>query len=395
MTAVRLPRISRPGVLESIAPERLFALLQPFTEFFAERNVSITSPNSLDCEAAMREITRADRETPSDLLDAICLIDELAHTSAVDLLLDRVPRKTLGLEPGGEHSKADIITAAWLNAREHLIKTHALARVKRARSFDYYQSSQAKRPTFSMPASRTLRQLESDIDSWYVDHCRGQGTKVEIFDNGQEVEISILHGSLYRRQPVVKAGVFGMQSFWPVQSDVAVYHRELGELRINAKSNKEKELYCRLLGKHLFGDESCFPTGVKYTLEPLREFGFDALTPGTVNRVKNVRLVELLLSDPDDCYGVTTKRQGDDLFRWAQARKKDIHIQRRLKGATVKMRLFGRKSDVAITIRPPNVAMYNRGPVAAIIEEWLLQRGFIIGGRPGRRSRHDSALAST
>ncbi len=177
----------------------------------------------------------------------------------------------------------------------------------------------------------------------YVDHCRGQGTKVEIFDNGQEVEISILHGSLYRRQPVVKAGVFGMQSFWPVQSDVAVYHREFGELRVNAKSNKEKELYCRLLGKHLFGDESCFPTGVKYTLEPLREFGFDALTPGTVNRVKNVRLVELWLSDPDDCYGVTTKRQGDDLFRWAQARKKDIHIQRRLKAATVKMRLFGRK----------------------------------------------------
>ncbi len=110
---------------------------------------------------------------------------------------------------------------------------------------------------------------------------------------------------------------------------------------------------------------------VKYTLEPLREFGFDALNTSTVNRVKNVRLVELWLSDPDDRYAVTTKRQGDDLFSWAQARKKDIHIQRRLKGATVKMRLFGRKSDVAITIRPPNVAMYNRGPVAAIIEEWL------------------------
>ncbi len=62
MTAVRLPRISRPGVLESIAPERLLLCFNRSPEFFAERNVSITSPNSLDCEAIMREITRADRE---------------------------------------------------------------------------------------------------------------------------------------------------------------------------------------------------------------------------------------------------------------------------------------------------------------------------------------------
>jgi hypothetical protein len=29
MTAVRLPRLSRPDVLESISPKRLFALLHP------------------------------------------------------------------------------------------------------------------------------------------------------------------------------------------------------------------------------------------------------------------------------------------------------------------------------------------------------------------------------
>jgi len=39
MTAVRLPRLSRPGTLESIAPERLFALLHPFADFLANRSV--------------------------------------------------------------------------------------------------------------------------------------------------------------------------------------------------------------------------------------------------------------------------------------------------------------------------------------------------------------------
>jgi hypothetical protein len=100
MTAVRLPRLSRPGVLESISPERLFALLQPHSGFFASRSVPINSPDSIDCKAVVRAITHADRETPADLLDAICLIDELASDVAVDLLLSRVPRNSLGLAQG-------------------------------------------------------------------------------------------------------------------------------------------------------------------------------------------------------------------------------------------------------------------------------------------------------
>ncbi len=394
MTAVRLPRLSRPGVLESISPKRLFALLQPYAGFFANRSVPIESPDSIDCQAVIREITHADHETPADLLDAICLIDELANAVAVELILDRVPGHALGLERGGEHSPADIVTAAWLNEREQLVQTHARAKLKRARSFDYYQANQTKAPKYVTPAEETLQQLERDIDSWYVERFRGRGTKIEIFDRKDEVDISILHGSLFRRQPVVNAGNFNIKSFWPVQSDLAIYNRAFGELRINAKSPKEKALYCRLLGKHLFGSEDCFPTGVKYSLEPLRENGFDALSPGDIDGVRDVKLVELWLGDPDERYGVITIRKGDDLFYWAQGRNKDIHMKRRLISATFKLQMFGRKSELAVTVRPPNVAMYNRGPIATMIEAWLAQRGFIITGQSTRKPRHEPILAS-
>lgn len=395
MSVVRLPRLSRPGVLESIAPERLFALLQPFSDFFGKRSVPIESPESLDCNAVMREITNADRETPADLLDAISLIDELANTVAVELLLDRVPSQSLGLEQGGEHSAADIVTAAWLSQREKLVQTHALSRLKRARSYDYFQSSQTKGPKFVTPAEESLQQLERDIDAWHVERYRAQGTKVEVFDNGAEVEFSIMHGSLYRRQPVVRNGEFGIQSFWPVQSASAIYNREFGELRINAKTAREKTLYCRLLGKHMFGNEDLFPTGVKYTLDPLREHEFAALSPGSIEGVSDVRMIELWLGDPDDRYGVITIRKGDDLLDWAQAKKKNIWLERRLIAATFKMELLRPKRELAITVRPPNVAIYSRGPVAAIIEAWLTERGFIISKKSPTRTRHEPALAGT
>ncbi len=80
-----------PGVLESISPKRLFALTSTLCRLLANRSVPIESPDSIDCQAVIREITHADHETPADLLDAICFIDELANAVAVELLLDRVP----------------------------------------------------------------------------------------------------------------------------------------------------------------------------------------------------------------------------------------------------------------------------------------------------------------
>ncbi len=148
MTVVRLPRLSRPGVIESIDPKRLFELLHPYADFFANRSVPIEGPDSIDCQAVIREITKADRETPADLLDAICLIDELANTVAIELLLDRMPAHTLGIQPGGKHSAADIVTAAWLANPESLSK-----------HMRYLESSEFARTTISKRVKPLLRSL--------------------------------------------------------------------------------------------------------------------------------------------------------------------------------------------------------------------------------------------
>ena len=55
MTSIRLPRLSRPGVLESIAPHRLVSL-QPYSTFSLSRGVSV-----------IRTAMDADRDTPAKL----------------------------------------------------------------------------------------------------------------------------------------------------------------------------------------------------------------------------------------------------------------------------------------------------------------------------------------
>ncbi len=57
------------------------ALLNPFEGFFTSRSVAINPIGSIDFEAIIRAIMQADRDTPAELLDAICIIDELANAA--------------------------------------------------------------------------------------------------------------------------------------------------------------------------------------------------------------------------------------------------------------------------------------------------------------------------
>lgn len=393
MTSVRLPRLSRPSVFESIAPEHLSLLLLPYEEFFRAKHVDITNPNSICCEATIGAIMQSDRDTPTALLDAVCIIDEMSTQVAVDQLLDSLSLSDLRLNIDGEHSAADIMAAAWLYQREQLLKLHAHGRIKRCRAFDCFQSSQLIVPKFTMPKAESVRLLEQDLDAWFVERSRGYGTRVEIFANDREVEMSIRHGSLFRREQTLDDGVFGSIAYRPVQSDTAIFQRSLGELRLNAKTLKEKALYCRLIGKHFFDDENCFPVGEKYTLEPLREYGHASLSPGDIDGVRSVRLVELKLEDSEVLEAITV-RKANDLFAWAEHHNKGIHKNRRMLEATFRMYIIGRKTERVITIRPPNVAIYNRGLDAHIIEGWLLQRGYIVTYSSSKRQRHEPALAS-
>jgi hypothetical protein len=71
-----------------------------------------------------------------------------------------------------------------------------------------------------------------------------------------------------------------------------------GELGVHARQPWEKQLYQRLFGKHLFGDEQLFSGMSKYTLDPLQIDGEAALRCEDVPGIEWVRLGELRIFQP-------------------------------------------------------------------------------------------------
>ncbi len=99
MTVVRLPRLSRPVLLNRSIPSDCssYSTLMPISLL-----IGPFRSKHLIRSTAKRSFARSPKqiEKRSGLAGrAICLIDELANTVAIELLLDRIPAHTLESSP--------------------------------------------------------------------------------------------------------------------------------------------------------------------------------------------------------------------------------------------------------------------------------------------------------
>ncbi len=144
---------------------------------------------------------------------------------------------------------------------------------------------------------------------------------------------------------------------------------------MNAGTKGERDLYLKSFGDVLFGSETYFDLSERYSLEPLRELGPDAMAHEDIEGIAGVRLVEFGRRWPGKV-PETEIRKSEDLFKVY-----DEHWKKRLQGgflthAKFKFAFEGTKRERAVTIRPANIARYEREEDEEVIEAWLKARGF-------------------
>ncbi len=202
------------------------------------------------------------------------------------------------------------------------------------------------------------------------------------------------HGEPFKREESLAGADVNSVCYRPLKYDVVVYNRKLGELRINARLVGEKKKYRELFGEHVFGDKDCFPDTAKYTLGPLREYGADALACGDVNGIESIVMTEI------DFYwggpqGEIEIRKAADVFAALEARGREIPEKARIIKAVFKMKFTDSKTPRCVKIRPSNIAEYTRDHDAAMIEDWLRLRGFLLNEEAGQNVAVAQAVAGS
>ncbi len=380
MATYSLRRFTRPEILRKIDRRLLLRFLDPYRAFFAARGVALPAADGgsgeIDSDGLAKVFMAPDADTPGDLVDALFLVDEMATEEGMDDLLDAAQQAGISLDGSPDDSPADVALRAWLDARGLLEQRHSEQYLTNARSFEYYQTESEARVLTKAPSKKILKNLQDDLDNWFEEKRRGRGTRVHLDSKAEELWFRVCHGDPYRREPCLEGGKPGAVHYRPEKDDLVVYNPALGELKVNARSKGEKDLYRRMFGLHLFGSDNYFPGTGKYTLDPLRTDGAGSLVCSDVPGLKKVvlREVHFFRGGPENEVEI---RRANDLFAAYEATSRGLPTKPRIVRAKFQVKFDGSTAPRMVTIKPSNIATYKRDSDGEIVDQWLSRRGFV------------------
>lgn len=383
MATYNLRRFSHSETLRTIQRERLLSFLMPFNAYFAARGTVLPASGSSDAlnyDALASVLVSPDTDTPTDLANALYFIHEMSTPEGMDSLLDAAQGDGLALDNMDHQAPADIAVQVWLQNRDLLERKHAEQFLTSKRSFEYYQTEASPLPKFKKPTAATLKAMEQELDDWFENKKRGRGARVFVFVKDDGAWFLVRHGDPFRREGAMDGAKSSSVLYRPEKFDVVVYDPRIGEIRINAASKGEKDLYRSKFGKHLFGDEGFFPGQEKYTLEPLRSDGAASLECVDVDGVDWVKLKEIHYYW-GGAHGEIEVRKADDVFAALEKRGRAMPEKPKIIRAGFQVKFTDSKTPRAITIKPPYAAQYTRDSDSAALEEWLTKRGFVLNGQ--------------
>jgi hypothetical protein len=271
----------------------------------------------------------------------------------------------------------------WLLAPAVLARVHNVLRLKRLTAFEHAGTRVAReaRPVFAPDDKAVIGALTLSLDAWFAANQRGsETTRVEIYPIGGEFWFLIRHGDIFARAAKVQQQATEILHFRPERDDVVVYSPLLDEIRVNARTKGERDLYIREFGLHLRGSAAYFSERGTYTLEPLRTHGADALDAREVAGVQKIRLKELEVFYEHGKQEVIT-RATQGLFEFAaEAPRRAVAVpsEGRLARAIFEIQFAGSSRPHPVEIRLPNILKISRCCEPAPVHEWLMRSGFRV-----------------
>ncbi len=379
MSTYRLRRLSKPDILTRIKPERLLEFLRPHESYLSKRSfeLKLGENSQLDCKALAEILHKPTEGILPELIDALYLIDEVAHNQPHDELVVAATVAKIPLVTG--ETSEDLAVLLWLRARQTLVRLHNETLMRKPKRLAYYSARHSVKHEIDLSEVK-LAALTQDMDAWFRENKRNakdyRCTIIPCRDeDGDCIHFLVRHAMPYRRDSSTKGTVF----YQPEFHDVLVYNLRRNEIAIFNKVSSKKQvgMYLSLFGQHFFGDENHFSQQLeKYTLQPLRDRGANALACHDIPGMDRVKLTEFQIRYRGG-YNNRVVHKSDDYFAWMAQAERKFPDKGELTMAKFLVQFKDSKKARNVTIVLPNVSALDRKDDAALIEEWLEKRGFI------------------
>jgi hypothetical protein len=379
--ALKLRYFSHPDMLRQFEPEILVRIVQTAKEFFAAKGFPIPAPGNggeIDYEALAGILADPDEEMPGDLVDGMHLISELGNEAYFDDLLQMAGEA--GIAVDDEVTPQDLAALIWLAQPRLLQQKDQESSFERRKTFESFAPADPAMVINVQELPEDLSELESALREYFRKKKKGRRCRVLRKNAPGAVHFYVQHGQACRREPSVKGEESTCTFFRPERTDMVILDTDNPELRINSASAPDMRKYRELFGLHLFGSAETFRYAQKYNLEPLRKLRQASLECSDFPDLESARLTELEM-DWGGALNNKSVEKADDVFEALEIRHAQIPDQPALKRAKIKVKLKGIRKARMLSLVEGNKSGYPRGEEAAIFEEWLRAREFIVFGK--------------
>ncbi len=387
MQTMKLHRFNKPEILKQIGRNMLERFFAYFQAELTAAGLALPPPTMAenDYYTAVAWLLLNPERLPDSLNEALFDIEAVAHPRAFGKLESSLCWAKLRTSLKPDAGREEMVLQAWLENPIIITEIHNSIRLQRLTSFYYAATrvSSGKRPPFVEPDKAMLKAMTADLDRWFAGHNRGhRAARMQLQRINGEFWFLIRHGDIYTRTAKVQEQHTEMLHFRPERDDVVVYSAERDELRINCRTQAEREMYIRHFGLNLRGRTDYFSWREPYTLEPLRTDGAGALDVSDIEGLVGILLRELEVSyDRDKCQVITRAEQG--LFAFAtgeQSAPNPIPQQGSLVRAIFEIQFAGSTRPRPVEIRVPNVLRVSQRCDARALQHWLIRSRFRHGG---------------
>ncbi|OYW53004.1 MAG: hypothetical protein B7Y80_18745 [Hyphomicrobium sp. 32-62-53] len=378
-------RIADVDVLRELDPNNLLTFLKAYAGYLTQRGFSLSTSTErdLDLDQLATLLLQPTDQIDVELVEALVLLHELSTPNRFEKLCQIAHVLNITVQP--DSSPADLALAIWLSDPMQLRRMHAETLVLKPKAFHYFQSEQDAEGLFDIPDEARLTDIASQMDVWFNNNMRGTGARVFAFDFPDEAKVYFLirHGMPFKREGKIENGNSSAVCYRPEFHDVVIYDRIHNELAISNKSQAkgERDMYAAVLGEKLFGHKDYFIARNKFTLEPLRTKGKEALATSDFEGLEDAKLIELQVVHVSKVGDFRTRRS-DDIFALLHENREPFPEDGELRGAKLSVTFSGSKRPRMVAIAPPRKANYDRNEDAHLLEAWLRKRGFAIEKQP-------------
>jgi hypothetical protein len=381
MATNQFKRFANVALLRRFNFDLLHQFLLPFRDYLYDKYGFRWTDNFLmfPYQDLVSILSEPDEDTPEMLHNGLFFIDELSTPKGTDALFAKLRYE--------EHpipdflAREDLALYTWMVDHTIVQSVHTEQAEYQRRRFETFYGRKEAWPDLS---KERIVALEDALNNWFDSLKKGRGVQVMVYmRSGGAVSFHLRHGEILKRDCALKNnGMTSRVVYRPERYDFASYIPSECKLEIHADSQREMKTYQKMFGLFLFGDENFFVgnDGTKrYTLDPIRERGRDALICSDVDGLEWTRLKELHTRIPGRTnYNEVFKSEHCLFDEWDKVGRRYQETAEFYR-ATFQIQVVGMSRARSLTVCLPNVTIFDRGSeIDRIFMQWLKNRKFAV-----------------